>query len=401
MTQTNQQNNIEDLNRVVSIMTYQSSASCLISSLLDSHPNLLGTPDDVLCEFQDFWKENNHLKKEKLIKKFISEYAILFDAKKKSRGNTYSGDVLGLTTMGPDKNECLYVDTDSFEKYIKELIRNTDPVPRKLFFQAIHIAYTKAIGRKVENPIIVFGLHNTNSLDRLKALMEDFPNICFLMMVRHPLRSVASRFRWQNRMGTDVLRGFGRAVITAAKSGVSHEYTYHDNWRAVKMEDLHFKPELTLKNICDWIDIPWDDILLKSTFNGKMWWNLVGAIQVSGFSPSIASQKFEEYLPIFDRIRLNILLSAKCNAWGYTVPSWCESIISKICILPFLIFPFKMEFMSLPSIKNNFSNNEKNIIGRIISSLWEVVSGFGRVRIALIQAWLLMFKRNRREVKLL
>ena len=391
------------INRIVCIMSYQSSASCLMTSLLDNHPNVLSTPDDVLAEFSDFWEENKNLHLNEMIDKFLFYYAMLFDARIKNLGNVYSGKVLGFTNLGKNRDEFLYVNKDEFKRCMCEYMRNDKyPLSRKFFFQSMHLAYSKALGREVTNPIIVFGLHNTNSPDRLKALLEDFSDIEFLQMVRNPIRVVASRFRWQNRLGIDVLRGFGRAAINAGKGGAVDPSTPLDKWRAIRMEDLHGSPEKTLKKICHWLDLPWNENLLKSTVNGKKWWNLSGGIQVSGFSTAIASQAFEDYLPSFDRFRLSVLLVRKCNSWKYALPRWHKSLIAKIIVFPLLLIPFKMELMSWPSLKKNFKkNNDMSIFKRVFLCSWEVCSGFGRVRIAMVQVWLLAFKRNSKEAQLL
>ena len=285
-------NDISKINRVICVMSYQSSASSLMTSLLDFHPNIISTPDDILGGFHDFWFENGHLNCNDLINKFIESYAMLFDARLKNSGNVYSGEILGFTRLGPNRDELLYVDKEKFKNSLSNLILNKSQVSRKLFFRSLHIAYAEALGRKINNPIIVFGLHNTYAPERLKILLEDFKDVKFIQMVRNPVRVVASRFRWQSRIGKDVLRGFGRAIINASKGGVSDPSTPPNNWRAIRMEDLHSDPNKILSELCSWLELPWDESLLKSTVNGKKWWNLKGSIQVSGFSKNIASQSF-------------------------------------------------------------------------------------------------------------
>lgn len=367
-----------------------------MTSLLDFHPNIISTPDDVLGGFHDFWCEMGHLNRNDLINKFIEYYAMLFDARLKNSGNVYSGEILGFTKLGLNRDELLYVDKEKFKNSMKRLIIKKNQISRKLFFQSLHIAYAEALGRKINNPVIVFGLHNTNSPERLKTLLEDFKDVKFIQMVRNPVHVVASRFRWQSRVGKDVLRGFGRAIINASRGGVCDPTTPSGNWRAIRMEDLHLYPNKTLKKLCSWLEFPWDESLLKSTVNGKKWWNLKGSIQVSGFSKDIASQSFDEYLPFVDKLRISILLSRKCTSWKYHIPYFSGSIIAKLFILPFLIFPFKMEFMSLSFLGGDSSKNRNTLF----FILWQIISGFLRVRLALFQVWLTSFKKSN-EVELL
>ena len=257
---------IESVNRIICIMNYQSSGSCLMSSLLDNHPNILITADDVLGGFVDFWKDHGHLCIDELIIKFIDDYAMLFDSRMKNRGNVYDGEILGLTSLGIERDEFLEVDANSFQHHMKCLIGNTHPVPRKLFFQSLHVSYCKALGHNLNNPVIVFGLKNLVHRERFDAIMEDFSDVSFLMMVRNPVDVVASRFRWQNRIGVDVLRGFGRALLNAARAGVCDTKT-SSSWRAVRLEDLHNAPEKTMRKVSNWLKIDWWSNETSSSFN--------------------------------------------------------------------------------------------------------------------------------------
>ena len=123
---------------------------------------------------------------------------------------------------------------------------------------------------------------------------------------------------------------------------------------------------------------------------------------MSGFSSSIASQSFDEYLTSFDRIRLHVLLSKKCSFWNYRVPWWSKNVLVKLIIFPLIFLPFKMEFMSWPSIKKNFKNNKNTSISiACLKLVLEIISGFGRVRIALIQGFFLSFSIKDGQVPLL
>jgi len=59
---------VSSINRIVCIMSFTSSASCLMSSLLDNHPNILSFPDNVLASFSEFWQEFNSLSLEPLLR---------------------------------------------------------------------------------------------------------------------------------------------------------------------------------------------------------------------------------------------------------------------------------------------------------------------------------------------
>lgn len=393
---------VRSITRIVCIMSYTSSASCLMSSLLDSHPNIISLPDNVVSDFQDFWDMNSSLSLDLLLEAFIVKYTIIFDARtthKSLEGTAETGEARGFTTLGADRESYLEVDRSIFKSYMKEYIDEDLPVSRKLFFQAMHVAYSKALQREVSDPIIVFGLHSLTHPKRIKGLMEDFSDVYFLNMVRHPLRATASRFRRQVTHGISTSH-FHRIISGVSRSGVTHPSTISDRWKAVRMEDLHSFPEQSMRHICHWLELPWDKVLLESTINGMKWWNEKQSMQISGFNTSISSQSFEEYLPMLDSIRLEILLGSKCTSWGYKIPWRNENPIIKLLILPFLFVPFKMEIIAWSNIMANIRQEEKSFIKKMWQYSRTLVGGFGLGRIALFRAWVQIIFRHQRNVPL-
>ena len=130
--------------------------------------------------------------------------------------------------------------------------------------------------------------------------------------------------------------------------------------------------------------------------NDKQWWNDKHTVQVSGFSDVIVSQKFEHYLPAFDRFRLNILSAAKCQVWEYPLPRWYRSLAARLLILPLLALPFKMELISLTSYWPSVRNVET-----FMSTMRAAFRAVYLERRMLLRLWLGTFTKRRTEVALL
>lgn len=396
---------VGQVSRVVCIMSYTSSASCLMSSLLDNHPNVLSTPDNVMGDFQAFWERNASLSLDPLITEFMDEYAMFFDARMKRKGyegTVETGETLGFTKLGPNRDECLEVDRDAFRRSVHESVDDAHSVPKKLFFQALHVAYGEALRREIADPpVIVFGLHSLIYEGRLQGLLEDFSDVYFLQMVRNPILATASRVRRQIRLDWGVSWGFAKAMIGVCRGGVTSPLVPDSRWRAVRMEDLHSAPEETMRKVCDWLDLPWDDTLLKSTINGKQWWNEKRSTRVSGFSPAIASQSFDEYLTGFDRFRLGVLLGRKCASWDYPVSRWCRNPIVRVMILPLLMIPFKMELLVRPSVRACVQGGTGSLGRRVQRCLRSLAVWFVKGRLEVARAWFLVVSGRDHEVELL
>jgi len=384
---------LDKITKVVAVMAYARAASGLWSSLLDGHPNILTTPDCLLMTFYDFWKESGHLHLNELITAFFEKYNIMFDAREpcKCHGpHRNCGDYLGWTSMGADRSQFIYVDKEKFRIEMEKLLGKQYPVSRKLFFQALHLAYTKGTGKEISWPVIIsFGLHVGN-VEKTKKLLEDFPDTYFLQTVRNPINGFGSWIRHydkEHKLNYKdpiflFIMGLGGAEPLATNRP--------DLWKAVRLEDIHTQPKKTLEKVCSWLDLSWNDSLMKSTWNGIQWWNEKNAKQVSGFSNKIVNQKFEFYLSSFDKFRLEILLSSKISTWNYESKKWVKTFFAKILVLPLLLFPFKMEFLAVKEPKL-----EKNFIIRSAYYIWKLSCMYGLCRVVIFWNWLkLCFGKN-------
>ena len=100
------------VNKVVCIMSYTSSASGLMASLFDNHPNVLMFPDNVISGFQDFWERNESLPLQHLLDKFMEKYITIFDARETPLGlenSAETGESRGFTSLGINRDHHLEV----------------------------------------------------------------------------------------------------------------------------------------------------------------------------------------------------------------------------------------------------------------------------------------------------
>jgi hypothetical protein len=151
-----------------------------------------------------------------------------------------------------------------------------------------------------------------------------------------------------------------------------------------------------MEKLCQWLEIPWNDSLLESTINGKQWWNEKNTLPISGFSSSIAAQRFEDFIPAFDRFRLEALVGFKSRVWGYSQSWWRRSTLTQLMAAPLILLPFRLESLSIdasiaavtprPSLKNRLSIKIPSIV---------------RGRKLLLKAWFFCLRRGTQEVELL
>ena len=387
------------LNRLVAIVFYGRSGSMFMQSLLDSHPSIATTPGNYLIGFYEFWDAYGHLPVQELIAGFVECYYQLFDPRLPGWPPFGSpGEPSGFTKMGLERNQSLGIDKATFIQHLTEILSEQNPISRKFFFQAVHIAYQECLERPatgIDPHIILFSMHVPES-SKVEKIVSDFPDSLFLHVVRYPVQSLGSHFAHH----ADPNGGNYALDLTLASRLIEHILfdgvpmlpQYKDRSRAIKLEDLHRKPRETLEKLCTWLGIAWNDILLKSTFDGIQWWNVQNSPQISGFSEVTIAKQHKEYLTSFDKFRLNVLLSKKCRLWNYDIPQWYGWIFAKILIFILLIIPFKMELISF------FDSPIKNTLKVHVQGIFE---SFIECRKMLWRAWRHTFKSQENELDLL
>ncbi len=364
--------------RVVAIMFYGRSGSYFMHSLLDGHPELLILPGYLETFFCRFWDEAKGLSSKDAIGALTRYFAAFFDARNKC---PVGGE---FTNLGPNRDQVLGIDPLIFFPAMKRLLGDTPRVSRKLLFQALHLAYHEALGRPpIENPVLVYSLHNPHP-GRARELVRDFPNTLFLHMIRDPIQSLGSHYRSnsdERPIFADNLAWVMNAILMGGKPVLSG---YTDRSRAVRLEDLKKNPRETLRKVCNWLGISWNDSLLESTLDGlQYWFKAAKGEEITGFSDTALKRKHDTYYTPFDRLRLKILLSAKLRYWNYPTSAWQNWRWVRTMLFPFLLFSFRMETLAWP----NYSN-------RALAD-WFII------RQILWQTWKDLFRETRPELKLL
>ena len=345
--------NPEDLTTIVPVFTRGRTGTSLISSLLDSHPWVATTPDNILSGFYVFWEEFGDLERNELIEALIDQFGVLFDGAKHSKNlksTCDKEDLLGFTTMGENRDQTISADVDVFRSSLREMLPAGKTVLRRLFMQALHVAYADAIGHRLEKgAIISIGLHSS-SPPMIIALTDDFREARLLYMVGDPIQTLGSCFQASFIRGVKKLRP--QDAFKTLRAGFLSGSPVLENVkfqsRAVRLEDLHRSPKRTMSAICGWLGIPWDNALLHSTFNGLQYWNdKRSAYQTSGFNEKIIHQKHNSYVTHFDRFRYTVMFARRFQGFQYFLPHTilCQRIVF-VLLLPLFILPFRIEMLT-------------------------------------------------------
>lgn len=369
----------EDLQRVAAIFFCAGrSGSLFLQSLLDNHPRVLMTPGTYLVGFYEFWHVCGGMAPDALLEAFGDYFECLFDVSSPKTilgAGANPGLGLGFDRMGEARDERLGVDRRRFLEELRRLLAGRAPIGRRLFFQAVHLAYARALGRRLGAPgephLIVYQLH-TPSVERVSLMMEDFPDATLLNTVRHPIQSFGSHVKATRRQGTlrgpssltwlleQALRG-GRPVLEACR-GRTH---------AVRLEDLKTRPRPTLEAVAGLLGLAWDDRLLESSFDGLKWWNVKDSDPIHGFDPLTIQRTHDELFDRFDRLRLEVLLGPKYRAWDYGPSAGCDDAA---LMRTQLERPFQFEAYAFPDATPALRRAVREAVRGFVLDYWDEVS---------------------------
>lgn len=308
---------------VVAVQNHGRSGSTFLQSLFDGHPNILSTPNFYSREYFDIWnKKIVDVPDEGKQKAFIDAFQTWFDT-------AYVDQSAGLHRLGPNQDQIAHVDHARFTELLAAYFEHNEMTRRSLFIGA-HLAYGLCLGRDLAEELwVLFPVHG-RSKEVADALLEDFPQTKFVYTVREPVANFASSLAHYRSSNMDYMAHpviatlglqFGRVgngtsdLFTARPYHEIHHAT--DQAKAIRLEDLHARPEAVMRSTIAWLDLPWHDCLLNSTFDGKIWWNRPESPKQSGFGGRMLGRNIQRRLSALDRFRVATIARPQSQRWNY------------------------------------------------------------------------------------
>lgn len=269
----------------IAIQNWGRSGSTLLQSLLDDHPQILSTPNFYSRYYYIAWaKTLARIPSNQRVDAFLRSFRHWWDT-----GLVDAS--AGLHRLGENKTEIAGVSLTKFGPILRKIIGDNEELTRRRLFEAAHIAYAIARGQRISGQglQILFPVHG-EPRGVAAALLEDFPNVKFVHTIRDPVANVVSQARHFCRNWLHQEEGPLIATINTLflRSNIRHgcqitlfgERAYfswlaiNDQARALRVEDLHCDASATMFSLARWLHIDSEcDQLLRSTWDGKKWWN--------------------------------------------------------------------------------------------------------------------------------
>ncbi|MDE7431717.1 MAG: hypothetical protein K2N34_07380, partial [Lachnospiraceae bacterium] len=211
-------------------------------------------------------------------------------------------------------------DKEKFYHKIEELLSEGGHFTSSELFIVFHLAYEAGFGREYMNLSSVIIYWEPHQWDR--QIVKEWAYWLGSMDIKcFVLKMVRNRYIYA---GSYMRNSKGKNGFWAVQGS---DFTWQEkrggafDERVVTFEDLKCRPREMLSDLCEWLGIAFDDVLLDTTYHGvRSFYD--GTI--TGFDVKPVYNLSEEYFSAFDRIRICLIQGIYQKQYGYPYVSCLE-----------------------------------------------------------------------------
>jgi hypothetical protein len=355
------------MERIVAIVPWGRSGSVLLASYLDAHEDVIMLPELCGRLLHEFYERHPTLP--------LNDMLLAYPAYASIDCRFFEG---AFAISSAEYYAAVQAIVECYGKWPIEFLKS-----RRAFFLFVHIAYNLALGRTPRSsiPLIVYAQHDRNNV-AARHLVEDFPQAKFVHAVRDPISSCDALFHYHldALAEHDIYLSHSVLDFLTSKFDRPHCGMGSRTW-TIRFEDLHSATAETMRDLADWLGLPYKQTLLDSTFNGIPYAVIRDGKTWSGPRLDQVKRK-SRYLSAKDRALLFALFHENFVAWKYPYPKICRyRIVRFLLVVSLVLFPMKTEIVGARAIfKHRIlpSVRQGNIV-RAIKSLFAI--GFCRLKI--------------------
>ncbi len=357
---------VQAMDSVLAILMWGRSGSLLLSSYLDGHDDVLMLPESRGQNLYPFFERYPSLSLgDKLLAyaAFEPDYPRFFDGDFAISSANYYAAVQAILEV--------------YGNWPPEFLKS-----RRAFIIFVHIAYNLALGRRPasSHPLIVYAQHACD--DAVAArLVEDFPRAKFVHTVRDPISSCDGVFHHHLEfVEKHIVLAYSALALLVNKD--RPHFGMESRTRTIRFEDLHSDTAATMRELADWLGLPYQATLLESTFNGVPWVVTRDGNTWSGRRVEQIQRHSRDLSPK-DRALMFAVLYENFTDWGYPCPRiFRNPAIRCIVFLSLVLVPMKMEIIAARTV---FKRKVMPALRRgNISALLRFVRGIGLCRVKII-----------------
>lgn len=321
------------LPELVLITYYGRSGSYLLHALLDGAETTISLP----CEVYFLWsllKSSLHLDENEFERHMYEEIFVFYFEEKENQ------DLLLTGSVKEDFQRFLTCYRHNLPRY------SSDYALVVARFVAIHIAFHESRGGIYDGQKIIYQLH-VPCAGVLLEIMDFFPGTKHLQMLREPLATMCALIK-AHALALPNIQDFFYCAHDILFGGFDISKN-GGTTKGLKLEALHAEPENCMRKVASYLDVPWNNCLLKETMLGRNWGSAKGFTQGFDLAATLRNNQIHKnVITEFDEIRLLSLMYSRYRAWDYEVTTGCQIEYEKMGDL----LPYEFSFENFPANSN-------------------------------------------------
>lgn len=305
-----------EIKKPIFILGAHKSGTSLLRNLLSDHSSLMPIPfESHFFELDNYWVDYEYRKSVPKRKYDFYESAIEL-----AFLNNRTQDRIGDSFLDGRLNEM------KFKEFLKGVNEKKGKEKISHYYSSI-IKSVEGISFQEEKRIVEKSVEN---VEFATEITNFFPDAKFIHIVRNPYSNWVSLRNYKKI-------GVGYPLIHRMVKNFSDSYYWLDKnkknikeYKVIKYEDLISNTEVAMKDLCDFLELEFEPILLQPTFLGQPWggnsttkksFSGVSKIGIEGWKSAI--QPTELYF--IDKSMGNII-----NEYGYTLEPYRKGFWRKM-----------------------------------------------------------------------
>ena len=344
------------------------SGTSFLADIMDFHSDLLTIPDCVMTNFADFYK----LELEgKTATKAIQSLNQLPDEDSRK---AFIFNLLHLEseTLSEElRREFNRVSCRDFLHELSQVLNGIHRPTAKEWLTGIYLAYAnchdRQFGRIIpalfdyphDDMFYLAGVQRENFLLYFNVI-QAFPYHKVIALIRDPVTQAGSVINFmtnghpkaRNERGEiqlDPYYCFTFGAILPKDYFFPIEHPLRPDIAVVRFEDLKLNPEATFASMAEFLNLPVTESMFRTTWCGLERRGVTTENAVfSGFDCAPVYKKYEKYLSLFDKYRLEILMAKYMEAYGYQHKYYDGQAFSDQELAVMMDIPFLCESIPTP-----------------------------------------------------
>ena len=322
----------ERISNMVIFSSMGHSGTVFFSNLMDGHPNIL----NIWLFGESFNLKRRYLEQLQYLEddELVVEIARWMTPHFISHINPSSWGSRGFLTREGKAESNIYISPSKFIANLSSMLVGRGHVSGTVLCKAIFAAYHNTIGKPYipnQDYWIFYETHeadcNTCVLDGVIS-PEDLKRLEYWVIIREPVQHVFSYERMRHQyLVVENKQGNGAWVqmqsqFIRGSLGVGLEKGERNQGKIVKVirfEDVKLRTRETMRAVCDWMDIPFNESMLATTVNGIeiYFGSATGDVISAQNTVAVERHDFSEFLSAYDVFRLNLACQNVQRAYGY------------------------------------------------------------------------------------